>query len=1521
MERALDLFHPLIRDWFLAEVGTPTEVQRLAWPRIAAGEHVLISAPTGSGKTLTAFLWALQKLFTGDWPGGQVRVLYVSPLRALNTDIRRNLKRPLEALGGRFRQAGLDPPGIRALTRSGDTPPKERQRMLRRPPEVLITTPESLNILLTSKGGRSLLTGLETVILDEIHAVAGSKRGTHLVTAVERLVPLSGEFQRVALSATINPMERIAEFVGGYELIETEGAITYRRREVSLVRSKAAKTYQIRVRYPAEPSSTLEPDVKAPQTAHRGPASRELDRAHRDDSTWSHLVRDFKRVIRGNRSTLFFANSRRMTEKVTRLTNEGEIEDLAYSHHGSLSREVRSVVESRLKNGELKAIVATNSLELGIDIGDLDEVVLIQTPRSVASAVQRVGRAGHGVGEVSRGVLYPTHGRDFLDAAVVARAIVEQDIESVRPIEGPLDVLAQVILSMVVAEAWNLDELYAALKTSYPYRRLQRRQFDLVIDMLAGRYASSRIRELRPRLTIDRVANTAQARPGAPRLLYMSGGTIADRGYFTLRLEDSMAKIGELDEEFVWERSIGDSFTLGAQSWQVRKITHNDVLVAPARGGSALAPFWRADAQDRDFFFSGKVADFLDRAEERLEEPGFFDVLQREHCLEKPAADELLSFLKMQKAATGGRLPSRRHLLVEHCRPPAQSDGHEQLILHTLWGGSVNRPLAIALAAAWEERHPDPAQISHDDDCLLLRVPRDFQVDELLAMVDPDHVEILLRERLEQTGFFGARFRVAASTALLLPKAGFRHRTPLWMNRQRAKKLMEAVRDFGDFPVLVETWRTCLQDEFDLDNLKRVLRRVRDGEVPVTEVRTDTPSPFAANLMWLHTNELMYEDDVPEPGGGSGLRPDLLKELVFASHLRPRLPPALAERFRRKIQRTLPGYAPAPGDDLRDWIQERLLVPVPEWRELLDAVAAEHGVDRQEIVASVERTVSLHLPGALGPAVAARDEVPRILRALELDLADVRLGSLADPEREPPPEVTDGLRVLLAEAPSDAEEDDEVARWSAVADLVGEWLRFQGPIEPERLRAVFGFGDGVLAETLRILQESQRVVIDQLRSGHEAPEVCDAENLEILLRWLRVEARPSFETLAADKLPLFLASHQGIAQRGEKVEDLQERLEKLFGCPAPAHLWEAEILPARLVPYFPSWLDALMQETELRWIGCGKNRLSFLFPTDLELFRAGKSGEEPGDDLRMLFPDGRGKMDFGEIVEKTGASTAEVSDSLWRLAWEGKVANDTFLAVRKGIEAKFQPAELSKRGRRPRGRRRAFDRWRTTRPYYGNWYVVESDGADSETLDALDREELSKDRVRVLLQRYGVLFRELLHRELPALQWSKLFRALRLMELSGEVLAGRFFDGARGLQFISRAAFRELRQGLPEDTIFWLCAADPASLCGVDVEGLKSELPARHQTTHLVYHGTRLVMVSKRRGRELDVRVDAGHPHLVDYFEVLKVLLTRDFLPLKSIEIETVNGEPARDSPYCAVLGEIFRLTRDVRSVKLWKRY
>ncbi len=602
----LDIFHPLLQKWFNDSYDQPTDVQRQAWPRIAAGEHVLISAPTGSGKTLTAFLWAIDRLLTGAWPVGQTHVLYISPLKALNTDIQRNLIKPLDELKKVFEETGQAFPEIRIMTRSGDTPATDRRRMLRYPPEILITTPESLNLLLSSQGGRSLLHSLSTVILDEIHTVVNNKRGLHLITAVDRLVPLSGEFQRIAISATVKPMDAVAEYVGGFRLQGDVHSATYLPRQVSLIESTAEKKYALRIRFPEESS---EPRYT--------------------ESFWKPLVQEFREIIRKNRSSLFFVKSRRLSESITLKINAEAKQPLAYAHHGSLAKELRLEVENKLKSGALKAIVATNSLELGIDIGALDEVILVQSPPAISSAIQRVGRAGHQVGETSRGTFYPTHDQDFLESAVIARSVLEGDIEEVRPVAGALDVLAQIIISMTGTETWDIDDLYAQLRTSWPYHNLSREHFDLVLNMLAGRYADSRIRELKPRISIDRLDNTVAARKGALLQLYISGGTIPDRGYYHLRHEQSGAQIGELDEEFVWEATLGQTFTFGTQHWKISRITHNDVLVVPASPHTKDTPFWIGEVFNRDYFLSQKIAKFLEDADERLDEPEWKHMLQQ----------------------------------------------------------------------------------------------------------------------------------------------------------------------------------------------------------------------------------------------------------------------------------------------------------------------------------------------------------------------------------------------------------------------------------------------------------------------------------------------------------------------------------------------------------------------------------------------------------------------------------------------------------------------------------------------------------------------------------------------------------------------------------------------------------------------------------------------------------------------------------------------------------------------------
>ncbi len=589
-------FHRLVATWFAESIGAPTEVQTLAWRQIAAGEHVLIAAPTGSGKTMAAFLWALNELISGKWPPGQVSVLYVSPLKALNNDIRKNLTKPLSELKKISARSGTHFPPIEVGIRTGDTPQSERRRMIHNPPEILITTPESLNLLLSSHGGRSMLTNIRTVILDEIHALISDKRGVHMITAIDRLVPLCGEFQRIALSATLRPLETVAQFIGGYQMTGDASGGGYSARRIRIVSSSRQKDYRLAVRLPAG----------------------EVERGT-PEAFWRPFVSAIKQIVNMNRSTLIFANSRRLCEKITYLLNEDEPAPVAYAHHGSLSREIRTEVERKLKAGKLRAIVATNSLELGIDIGALDEVVLLQAPPTLSSAIQRIGRAGHKVGEASRGTLLPVDAQDVLHTAVMAWAILAQDIEAVHPVISPLDVLAQIVISMTGVETWNLDDLYALIRTSYPYQSLSRPQFDLVIEMLAGRYAGSRLRELKPRIAVDRLENRVTARKGALQAVYFSGGTIPDRGYFHLRHNESGALVGELDEEFVWETKIGQAFTLSTQNWKIERITHNDVFVTPASVLRAAPPFWKAEENLRDSHFSERIAQFLEAADELLD--------------------------------------------------------------------------------------------------------------------------------------------------------------------------------------------------------------------------------------------------------------------------------------------------------------------------------------------------------------------------------------------------------------------------------------------------------------------------------------------------------------------------------------------------------------------------------------------------------------------------------------------------------------------------------------------------------------------------------------------------------------------------------------------------------------------------------------------------------------------------------------------------------------------------------------
>jgi ATP-dependent Lhr-like helicase len=1455
-----------------------------------------VTAPTGSGKTLAAFLWSINQLITGAWGSGRTRVLYVSPLKALGNDIRRNLTTPMEELAACFREAGEAFPEIGILTRSGDTPAEERRRMLKKPPEILITTPESLNILLSSRSGRAMLTGIATLILDEIHAVLGTKRGTHLITAVDRLVRLTGEFQRLALSATVKPLDTVAAFVGGYVHKGDARAESYEKRPVEIIRSRDRKRYTIDVRFPQDAREKMV-----------------------DASWWPVLVESFREIIKAHRSTLLFVNSRRTAEKVTRLINEGEPFELAYSHHGSLSREIRLAVEQRLKDGDLRAIVATSSLELGIDIGDLEQVILIQTPPSISSAIQRIGRSGHSVGGTSKGLLYPTHGHDFLSAAVMAKSVTDQDIEAVRPIEAPLDVLAQVIISMTGLEKWDIDELFAFIRTSYPYRDLSRSQFDLVLSMLAGRYADTRLRELKPRISLDKIDNTVHGKEGMQRLIYLSGGTIPERGYFDLRIEESHAKIGELDEEFVWERSIGDTFTLGAQVWRIKKITLNDVEVVPTDAKPGIFPFWKAEDMNRDFHFSEKILLFLEHFNSRLDEPTLHDELVNNYFLDRWAADELINYLKRQQEATGADLPHRGHLLIEHFEDPLNTSDLKQVILHTLWGGKVNRPFGLALQAAWEEKYHYHLEIIENNDCLLLMLPHEFSSHDIFSLVNPENLERLLRQSLEKSGFFGARFRENAGRALLLPRSDFKKRLPLWLNRLRSKKLMDAVLAYPDFPILLETWRTCLQDEFDLESLRLLLDEVRTGQIRLTEVTTKAASPFADGLIWKQTNTYMYGDDSPLSGKASRLSRDLLKEVLFSTSLRPRIPRGLIETLEAKLKRTAPGYAPRSADDLLDWVKERSLIPEPEWLALLKAMERDSELSADEAAMPVrDKILSIQLPGASLRSVCALENLDRIARAFSTLIDNLDARDIFTHE----PIGAQALRPTMQGNNGFLPQGDQDEH--ALSDIFLQWLSFYGPISKAVLGEMLGRDETALDDLLAGLVEDEAVIIDLLTEDAKEPEICEKENLEILLRMARKSRQPVFRALSIDRLPLFLAAWQGLVAPGNAMDDLQDRLDQLFGYSAPAEAWEKQILPARLSPYYGSWLDSLMQTSGLTWFGCGNKKLGFAFSDDLELFLGRgdsataterEEGDALPDDLSRLFPRKIGRYSLLDIVEFSNADSRAVTRKLWGLVWKGLVTNDTFTALRQGILTNFAPVSLKNGRARPF--RTGYNRWNTARPFPGSWYPIEAGGLER---DSIDEAELVKDRVRQLFKRYGILFREILAYELPLLQWSAVFRALRLMELSGEILSGYFFEGISGVQFMSFDAFRFLNEPIDDESIYWINAVDPASLCGIRLDTLKGVLPSRIPSTHLVYRGTKPVLVSRRNGGVLNFHVPPDDLRIPGYLSFFKVLLAREFNPEKIIVVETINGKPALESDYAGHLKE-FGFIRGYKGLELEKKY
>ncbi|NLD37006.1 MAG: DEAD/DEAH box helicase [Desulfatiglans sp.] len=1480
-----NLFHPLIVKWFREFVGTPTDIQKKAWPEIASGRHVLITAPTGSGKTLTSFLWAINKLVTGKWERGTTRVLYVSPLKALNNDIRRNLIRPLEGLKSLFLSENSRFPSISVMTRSGDTSESDRRQMVRNPPEIMITTPESLNIILSSKSGIRMLSGIKSVILDEIHSVVGDKRGVHLITAIERIVRLAGEFQRISLSATVRPLEKVTEFVGGYEIMGDAHEPLYTPRRVSIIRSDDKKEYRVRISFPAE-------------AVNRG----------QDAPVWSFLADKCREVIAKNRSTLVFTNSRRIAEKLTYMINDGADSNIAYAHHGSLSREIRTEVEQKLKDGNLSAIVATSSLEMGIDIGDLDEVILIQSPPTISSAIQRIGRAGHRVGDASRCTIFPTHDHDFLDGAVLAKAVISHDIEAVEPVKCPLDVLSQVIISMTGIETWTIDDLFMWVRSSYPYRHLSRTQFDLVLEMLAGKYSDMRLRDLNPRISIDRIDNTVTAKKGALLAIYMSGGTIPDRGYYKLRHHETGALIGELDEEYVWEARVGQLVTFGTGNWRINRITHNDVFVTPSGAQIMDTPFWRSNELNRDFYFSEKISSFLEMADERLDDSDFGRFLKEHHFMDETSSALLTDFLKRQKEYTNAALPHRHHIIFEQVQTgPAGVPGN-QLVIHTMWGGRLNRPYAMAINAAWMEKHGEYLEIYPGNDSIVFQLNTGIDPDELINLVTASNMDTYLKMQLEKSGCFGARFRECAGRALLITRNKISERMPLWMTRLRSKKLLEKVIGYEDFPILIETWRTCLNDEFDLDNLRLVLGEIASGVIKWSHVKTLRPSPFAANINWNQVNQYMYENDQPA-SNRSLIKGDLLQDILFNEEQRPAVNEEVVKEFELKRKRLATGYSPQEPPELLDWVKERLFIPVSEWEELISAIERNTNGRSEDVIEPVsKKLIHMSLPLTGKGLIAPLESYKHISKTLTPLTGNLQARLLNGEE-------------INVDHKHDHKVNDNRSADEILINMILEWFRFYGPVTKEWISHTLGISINDLEPVLDSLIESNDVITGRLIKGSPEVYFCDTENYEIMLRINRARSVPVIEPLDAAFLPLFLAGYQGLSVKAEDEEALFTRLEQLLCLPLPAGIWETDILPARMHAYKCAYLDRIVSESDLVWKGFEKEKTAFCFESELDLLGKPKAKRDREKD-RGLFPDTKARYGFFDLMEITGANSAELTDRLWKGVWSGIISNDGYSAVRRGIENNFSAPEITasqENSRRGRGtsRRSGFNRWKGTHTYTGNWFRLPDIEQDT---DLVGEQEIKKERVRLLLDRYGVIFREILFREVPEFSWKALFRSLYIMELSGEIMSGLFFKGVTGPQFISRKAFQMLSTLAEDKSIYSVNAFDPASVCGMQIDALKGATPRRLPGNSICYRGTEPVVIVENNGKVLTIMIPPDDPDIELSLAPIKNLLEREFSPLKNIAVETVNGEPATKSPYVDVFKRLFEVQVDYKNLILYKR-